>query len=94
MAILENMMKLNIYHYSILVKNMKEFLRELDLIMWKSIIPDVCSHKYIKIKINADNYLSLEKTMKMYNVVTLIKSFFIKTHSHYCYQILSKKCPL
>ena len=45
MAILENMMKLNIYHYSILVKNMKEFLRELDLIMWKSIIPDVCSQK-------------------------------------------------
>ena len=48
----------------------------------------------MKIKINADNYLSLGKTIKMYNVVTLIKSFFIKTHSHYCYQILSKKCSL
>ena len=43
-----------------------------------------------KIKIN----VSLEKIIKTYNVVTLIKSFVIKTHSHYCYQILSKKCPL
>ena len=33
-----------------------------------------------KIKINAEYYLSLEKIIKTYNVVTLIKSFFIKTH--------------
>ena len=46
------------------------------LIMLKSIIPEVCSHKYMKTKINSDYYLSLEKRIKMYNVVTLIKSFF------------------
>ena len=61
------------------------------LIMLKSIIPEVYSHKYTKIKINSDDDLLLKKTINIYNVVTLIKSVFIKNYSHYYYQILLEK---
>ena len=42
----------------------------------------------MKIKINSDDDLPLEKALNMHNVVILIKSFFKKNHNHYYYQVL------
>ena len=45
--------------------------------MLKNNITDVDLHKYIKIKINLDDDLPLEKTLNMYNVVYLLILFLI-----------------
>ena len=42
-------------------KNEIFFDRITYLIMLKSNISDICSHKYTKIKLNSNDYLSLEK---------------------------------
>ena len=65
---LENMMKLNIWHYFILIY----------------------SHKFMKIKINPDHGLPLEKTLNMHNVVMLVKSIFNKNHNHLSFLIFFK----
>ena len=58
------MIKLNIYHYSILVQT-GEFLIELVfLIMLKNNASDVYSHNYTTIKINSEDDLLLEKNIK------------------------------
>ena len=62
------------------------FDRIKNLIMLKSNIPGVYSHKYIKIEIDSDDDLPLEKTFYMHNIVILIKDVFNKT-----YQVLLEK---
>ena len=52
-------------------------------IMLKSNILEVYSHKYMKTKIESVNYLPLEKTLNMHNVVILIKFVFNKNYSRY-----------
>ena len=44
----------------------------------RSNIPDVYSHKYMKIKINSDVDLPLQKTLNMHKAVTLNKFVFNK----------------
>ena len=44
----------------------------------------------MKIKINSDDDLALEK--KMHNEVILIKSILNKNHNHYYFQGLIEKC--
>ena len=61
MNILENMIALNIWHYFFLMKNMIEFLIELDISLWQTSInkyniSNVYSQKYMKIEINSDRY--------------------------------------
>lgn len=46
-------------------------------------MPDIYSHKYIKIKFNSDNDLSLEKILNMQNVAVLIRFPFSKNHNQY-----------
>ena len=58
----------------------------------RSNILDVYSHKYLKIKINSDNNLSLEATLNMQSVVILIKYVFDKNHNHYHFKIFLEKC--
>ena len=62
------------------------------LIMLKSNISDVYSHKYTKIKINSDNDLPLEKTINMQNVAIVIKSIFNKNHNYFYLEMLLEKC--
>ena len=57
-------------------------IRYLTLV--KSKTSHVYSHKIMKIKINPDHGLLLEKTLNMHNVVMLVKSVFNKNHNH-CY---------
>ena len=45
--------------------------------MLKINISDIYSHQYIKIKINLDDDLPLEKTLNMHNAVILTKSVFL-----------------
>lgn len=52
----------------------KTFHRTRNLTMLKSNNLGFYSHKYIKIKINLDDKLSLEKTSNMHNLVKGIKS--------------------
>ena len=49
-----------------------------DRIRYFQIISGIYSHKYTKIKINADDNVPWENTSIMENVVTLIKSVFNK----------------
>ena len=46
----------------------------------------------MKIKINSDDDLLLEKTLNLHNIVIFIKSIFSKNHNHYYYQIFLEKC--
>ena len=48
------------------------------LIMLKSNISYVVSHKYTEIKINSIDDLPLEKAITMYNVIMLIKLVFFR----------------
>lgn len=55
---------------------------ELDvLLFFKKNVSSVYSHQYAKIKINVDDYLLLEKTTNINNVVMLIESVFNENHS-------------
>ena len=60
------------------------------LIMFKSNIWGVNSHKYMEIKINSGDILPLEKGLNMPNVV-LLKSVINKNHNHYYHNIYFKK---
>ena len=55
------------------------------LVMLKSNVSDVYSHKHMKMKIDSDNNLTLEGTLKIQNVVTLIELVFNKNYNHYYY---------
>ena len=57
------------------------------LVMLKSNVSDVYSHKHMKMKINSDNNLTLEGTLKIQNVVTLTGLVFNKNYNHYYYQV-------
>ena len=46
----------------------------------------------MKIKINSDDDLVLEKVLIMQNVATLIKSVFDEDYNHYYYETLLEKC--
>ena len=46
----------------------------------------------MKIKINSDDDLVLEKVLTMQNVATLIKSVFDEDYNHYYYETLLEKC--
>ena len=59
--------------------------------MSKNNISDVHTHKYMKIKINWENDLHLEKILNMHDVVGLIKSVFSKNHNHYYHQHFLEK---
>ena len=78
MDILENMIELNIQVCFILDKI---FDRIRYIIMLKSI-----SYKQIKIEINANDDLTLEKKLNMHSVIILIKSAFNENDNHYCYK--------
>ena len=41
-------------------------------------IPDIYSHKYMKIKTDLDDDLTLEKTLNVDNLVIIVKSVFNK----------------
>ena len=60
--------------------------------MLKRNISDVYSHNFMKIKYISAEVLSLEKTLKMHNVVLLIKSIINKYYNHYYYQPLLENC--
>ena len=66
---------------------MREFLIILD-IMLKSNILDVYSH--MKIKINSDDELPLEKTLNIHNVI-IIKSIYYKSLNNYYNQMFLEK---
>ena len=55
------------------------------LVMLKSNVSDVYSHKHMKMKIDSDNNLTLEGTLKIQNVVTLTELVFNKNYNHYYY---------
>ena len=57
----------------------------------KTNISDIYRHKYIRIKINLDDDLALEKPLNIHNSVILIKSVFNKNYSHYFYQEVVEK---
>ena len=59
--------------------------------MLKSNISDIYSHRYMKMKINSDDDLPLEKTLNVHNVLILIKSDFNKHSNHYYYQVFLEK---
>ena len=46
----------------------------------------------MKIKINSDDDLVLEKVLTMQNVATLIKSVFDEDYNHYYYETFLEKC--
>ena len=62
--------------------------------MLKSNILDVYSRKYIKLKIDSDDELSLEKTLNMHSVVICSKLFSIKDLTKWIntIQMLYEKC--
>ena len=63
------------------------FYRIRYLVMLKINVSDVCSHKYMKIKFDLDDDLTLEKTLNMHNVVILIKSAFNKNLNYHYYEV-------
>ena len=82
------MMEFYIYDYSIpMKKNQRITDRIRYLVMLKSNVSDVYSHKHMKMKINSDNNLTLEGTLKIQNVVTLTELVFNKNYNHYYYQV-------
>ena len=61
------------------------------LISGKSDIANVISHNYARTKIDSYNYLSLENTLTLHNVIMHIKLAFDKDHNqHYCNIFLGK----
>ena len=61
------------------------------LISGKSDIANVISHNYARTKVDSYNYLSLENTLSLHNVIMHIKLAFDKDHNqHYCNIFLGK----
>ena len=53
------------------------------LIMLKSNISEIYTHKYTKFEIKSNDVLSLDKAITMHDVIILVKFFFNENHSRY-----------
>ena len=62
------------------------------LISLKSSIAYIFSHYFPKIKVDSFDSLPIEKTLTLYNVVTLIKSVLNKVKNPYWNKIFLEKC--
>ena len=62
------------------------------LISIKSGSTYIISHCFAKIKVDSYDYLPIEKTLALYNVMILIKSVLDKDRNHYYYKIFLEKC--
>ena len=61
--------------------------------MLKTNVLNAYFQRSMKMKINSDDDLPLEKILNMYNSKILIKSVSNKNHNHYYYQTVLEKCP-
>lgn len=61
--------------------------------MLKTNVLNAYFQRSMKIKINSDDDLPLEKILNMCNSKILIKSVSNKNHNHYYYQTVLEKCP-
>ena len=57
----------------------------------KSGITYAISHNYAKIKIDSSDFLPLEETLTLHNVIIIIKPLFNKDQNHYYYNVFSEK---
>ena len=75
--------------------NSEKFNRIFDrircLIRLKTNISSIYSHK-IRIKIDSDDDLPLEKTINMHNALIIFRSLFNENHNHYYYKVFLEKC--
>ena len=61
--------------------------------MWvKSGITYVIPYNYERIKVDSYDFLPLEKTLTLYNLIIDIKSVFNKDQDHYYYNTFLEKC--
>ena len=51
------------------------------------------SHNYTKIKLDSYDFLLLEKTLTLHNVIIIIKSFLHEDKNPHYYNIFLEKCP-
>ena len=72
------------------MKNVIAFSIGLDIRL-KSGISYIFSNNYLKIKIDSDDDLSLEKTLTILNVI-LIESVFNKNQNQNYYNVFLEKC--
>ena len=61
-----------------------------DLIISKTNNSDDYDEKYIKIKFNSDDDLPLNKTLKLYNMVIIIRSEFREGNKYYQQEFLEE----
>ena len=57
----------------------------------KSSITYIFSHYFAKTKVDSYNYLPIEKTLTLHNVIILIKSVLNENKNHYYYKIFLEK---
>ena len=76
--------------YYLVVKNMI-YYRIRYLIGAKSGITYVISHNYVKIKVGSYNYLPLQETLTIHNVIIFIKSVFNKGKNSFYHNIFLEK---
>ena len=50
------------------------------------------SHFYAKIKVDSYDFLPIEKTLILHNVIILVKSVLNKDQNRYYYNIFLEKC--
>ena len=62
------------------------------LISIKTGITYIISRYFAKIKVDSYNYLPIEKTFSLHNVIIDIKSVLNKNKNHYYYKIFLEKC--
>ena len=91
MDLLQFMMELDL-----VLKKVRPFSIGLDiwyLVIKKKIVLRIpFPHIYARIKIDPYDYLPLEKTITLHNIVILNKSVFNKNQHHYYYNIFLEKC--
>ena len=58
----------------------------------KSGITYISSHCFGKIKVDCYDFLSIEKRLRLHNVIIHIKSVLNKDKNHYYYKIFLEKC--
>ena len=89
---LKNVAKINIYHYSILTKNMKEYLIETSTLLFKKTNnSNVYYHNYMKVGINSDDDLSLEKKLNIQNTIVFIGPIYKNNYNYYHHDVLFMK---
>ena len=62
------------------------------IISLESSITYIFSYYFAKVQIDFYDYLTIEKTLTLYNVIILIKLLLNKNKNHYYYKIFLKKC--